>query len=219
MEIHDLLVKNQDHDGVRNLYAYLFVKPNASKRLEFLVESATQGKGLDEVIHLFESTVPPGPSLLESNDAVDETDEQLDAYDSHTDDAEQDQEERSGRYDGQDEEHSEHHNEQEQDYSEHHGGEDELGEDDTENVEGNVTGPETSHPETYQDASNDAETHDAEANDVEADDIEEGSAEVDDGEVDNGNAALAMEQEQSEADGKNVTSACVPSSYPDFISA
>lgn len=195
LEIHDLLVKNQDPDGVRNLYAYLFVKPNASKRLEFLVESATQGKGLDEVIHLFESTVPPGPSLLESNDAVDETDEHLDAYDSHTDDAEQDQDERSRRYDGQDEEHNEH----EQDNSEHHGGEDELGEDDTKNVEGDVANPELSHPEAYQDASNDAETH-AEANDVEADDIEEGSAEADDGEMDSGNAELAVEQEQSEAD-------------------
>lgn len=30
--------------------------------------------------------MPPGPSLLESNDAANETDEQLDGYDSHTDD-------------------------------------------------------------------------------------------------------------------------------------
>ncbi|KAL7786716.1 hypothetical protein V8C37DRAFT_391828 [Trichoderma ceciliae] len=57
LEVFDLLVKNQDPDSSRTLYTYLFTKSNASKRFEFLAESATAGRGLDEVIHLFESPV------------------------------------------------------------------------------------------------------------------------------------------------------------------
>ncbi|KAM0245008.1 hypothetical protein ACHAQJ_010672 [Trichoderma viride] len=55
LEVFDLLVKNQDPDSSRTLYTYLFTRSNASKRFEFLAESATAGRGLDEVIHLFES--------------------------------------------------------------------------------------------------------------------------------------------------------------------
>lgn len=149
MEIHDLLVKNQDPDSTRTLYTYLFVKPNASKRLESLIESATQGKGLDEVIHLFESTVPAGPSLLETNGVVDEVDEQLDGYDSHTDEAEQS-------------------HEREEEHSEHHAGDDELENDAappterqdlSENAEDDVTEHEVDSS-AHQDALDDAEVND-----------------------------------------------------------
>lgn len=55
LEVFDLLVKNQDPDRSRTLYSYLFTKANASKRFEFLAESAAAGRGLDDVIYLFES--------------------------------------------------------------------------------------------------------------------------------------------------------------------
>lgn len=82
LEIFDLLVKNQDPESSRTLYTYLFTKPSASKRLESLIESATAGKGLDEVIHLFESPVAAAASVLEANTADDELEERLDSYDS-----------------------------------------------------------------------------------------------------------------------------------------
>ncbi|KAF4989070.1 hypothetical protein FDECE_14822 [Fusarium decemcellulare] len=83
LEIFDLLVKNQDPDGSRTMYTYLFTKPNTEKRLESLIESATAGKGLDEVIHLFESPVPAGAtSMLETSNAVDGLHEELDGFDS-----------------------------------------------------------------------------------------------------------------------------------------
>lgn len=82
LEIFDLLVKNQDPESSRTLYTYLFTKPSASKRLESLIESATAGKGLDEVIHLFESPVAAAASVLEANTADDELEERLDNYDS-----------------------------------------------------------------------------------------------------------------------------------------
>ncbi|GAB0136695.1 hypothetical protein EsDP_00004988 [Epichloe bromicola] len=58
IEIFDILVKNQDPDNTRPLYTYLFTRPSTSKRFDFLMESATEGKGLDEVIHLFQSPTP-----------------------------------------------------------------------------------------------------------------------------------------------------------------
>ncbi|KPM46297.1 hypothetical protein AK830_g351 [Neonectria ditissima] len=88
LEIFDLLVKNQDPDSSRTLYTYLFTRPCASKRLEFLIESATAGKGLDEVIHLFESPVQATASVLETNTA-DGRDERLDEFESPTDEADE----------------------------------------------------------------------------------------------------------------------------------
>ncbi|KAK2672107.1 hypothetical protein RAB80_012186 [Fusarium oxysporum f. sp. vasinfectum] len=82
LEIFDLLVKNQDPDGSRPLYAYLFTKPNAEKRFEYLVESATAGKGLDEVIHLFETPMTAGTSMLETAATIDGVHEELDEFDS-----------------------------------------------------------------------------------------------------------------------------------------
>ncbi|KAK7403259.1 hypothetical protein QQX98_010993 [Neonectria punicea] len=88
LEIFDLLVKNQDPDSSRTLYTYLFTRPCASKRLESLIESATAGKGLDEVIHLFESPVRAAASALETNTA-DGNDERLDDFDSPPDEADE----------------------------------------------------------------------------------------------------------------------------------
>ncbi|KAG6002990.1 hypothetical protein E4U21_002465 [Claviceps maximensis] len=59
IEIFDVLVKNQDPDNIRPLYTYLFTRPSTSKRLDFLMESAAEGKGLDEVIHLFQGPMTP----------------------------------------------------------------------------------------------------------------------------------------------------------------
>ncbi|RSL44182.1 hypothetical protein CEP53_011347 [Fusarium sp. AF-6] len=84
VEIFDLLVKNQDPDGSKTLYTYLFTKPNTEKRLESLIESAAAGKGLDEVIHLFESPMPVA-SLMETDNAVDGLHEELDGFDSPED--------------------------------------------------------------------------------------------------------------------------------------
>ncbi len=48
-----MLIKNDDPNGRRTLYTYLFTRINSARRYEFLVESATLGKGLEEVQHLF----------------------------------------------------------------------------------------------------------------------------------------------------------------------
>ncbi|KAM0562622.1 hypothetical protein ACHAPJ_002312 [Fusarium lateritium] len=85
LEIFDLLVKNQDPDSSRTLYTYLFTKPNTEKRLESLIESATAGKGLDEVIHLFESPMPTGTSVLDTGVTIDDVHEELDKFDSPVD--------------------------------------------------------------------------------------------------------------------------------------
>lgn len=64
LDIHAMLVQNQDQSGSsRTLYAYLFTRPSTSKRLDFLAESAAHGRGLDEVIHLFE----PGMILQQAS--------------------------------------------------------------------------------------------------------------------------------------------------------
>jgi hypothetical protein len=85
LEIFDLLVKNQDPDSTRTLYTYLFTKPNTEKRLESLIESATAGKGLDEVIHLFETPTTAGTSMLETSATIDGVHEELDEFDSPVD--------------------------------------------------------------------------------------------------------------------------------------
>ncbi|OAQ98500.1 hypothetical protein LLEC1_01902 [Akanthomyces lecanii] len=53
LEVFDLLIKNDDPNGRRTLYTYLFTRLNSARRYEFLVESATSGKGLEEVQHHF----------------------------------------------------------------------------------------------------------------------------------------------------------------------
>ncbi|KAG5934112.1 hypothetical protein E4U53_000762 [Claviceps sorghi] len=55
VELFDVLVRNQDPGNTRSLYTYLFTRPSTRKRFGFLMESAAEGKGLDEVIHLFQS--------------------------------------------------------------------------------------------------------------------------------------------------------------------
>lgn len=79
LDIHDMLVQNQDHDhenGSKSLYTYLFTRSSTSKRLEFLAESAANGKGLDEVIHLFE----PGMSHHNVDQSLDQTVALLDEH-------------------------------------------------------------------------------------------------------------------------------------------
>jgi hypothetical protein len=85
LEIFDLLVKNQDPDSSRIMYTYLFTKPNAEKRLESLFESATAGKGLDEVIHLFETPMTVDTGMLETAATIDGVHEELDEFDSPVD--------------------------------------------------------------------------------------------------------------------------------------
>ncbi|KAK1240186.1 hypothetical protein MKX08_007628 [Trichoderma sp. CBMAI-0020] len=67
LEVFDLLVKNQDPDSSRTLYTYLFTRSSASKRFEFLAESAAAGRGLDEVIHLFENPLGHHHALAEAD--------------------------------------------------------------------------------------------------------------------------------------------------------
>ncbi|KAH7313328.1 hypothetical protein B0I35DRAFT_480024 [Stachybotrys elegans] len=105
LEVFDLLVKNQDPDSSRVLYTYLFTRPTTSKRFDFLVESATAGKGLDEVIHLFGSPMPQGTAnLIADSQAADDYHESLDNYESGLEEhhSTEDQTEASGGEDDQD---------------------------------------------------------------------------------------------------------------------
>lgn len=68
LEVFDLLVKNDDPDGTRTLYTYLFTRLNSSRRYEYLVESATSGKGLDEVQHLFPQQSSHNESEVDNGD-------------------------------------------------------------------------------------------------------------------------------------------------------
>lgn len=78
-----MLVQNQDHDhdaGTKPLYTYLFTRSSTSKRLEFLAESAANGRGLDEVIHLFEPGMTHHSVSDSPNDTPGVLDEQGDDY-------------------------------------------------------------------------------------------------------------------------------------------
>lgn len=57
LDVFDVLVRNQDPDNSRSLYTYLYAKPNATKRLEFLTESAANGVGLDEISLLHDLSI------------------------------------------------------------------------------------------------------------------------------------------------------------------
>ncbi|KAJ4116259.1 hypothetical protein NW768_011048 [Fusarium equiseti] len=98
LEIFDLLIKNQDPDSSRTLYTYLFTKPNTEKRLESLIESAAAGKGLDEVIHLFETPATVDASILETAATIDGVHEELDEFDSPVDDYPDEEQSRDGEY-------------------------------------------------------------------------------------------------------------------------
>ncbi|KAL5085055.1 hypothetical protein Trisim1_010955 [Trichoderma cf. simile WF8] len=105
LEVFDLLVKNQDPDSSRVLYTYLFTRSNASKRFDFLAESAAAGRGLDEVIHLYESpfghhhAVADAHHGHEHDDDHDEASETNDATETHEsveDDDENDENDANG---------------------------------------------------------------------------------------------------------------------------
>ncbi|KAL6695418.1 hypothetical protein J3F84DRAFT_374335 [Trichoderma pleuroticola] len=100
LEVFDLLVKNQDADSSRVLYTYLFTRSNASRRFEFLAESAAAGRGLDEVIHLFESPfghhhaavdAHHGHTHDDDHDEASETNDATETHESVEDDDENDE--------------------------------------------------------------------------------------------------------------------------------
>lgn len=71
LDIFELLVKNQDPDGTRTLYCYLFTKPCPTRRLELLSESAAAGKGLEEVTHVYN---PPTTQNADNAESVESGD-------------------------------------------------------------------------------------------------------------------------------------------------
>lgn len=72
LDVFEVLVRNQDPGSSRALYTYLFTKTNTTKRLEFLSQSAADGRGLEEVIRLFESPMPNATSM---HDDIDDQDD------------------------------------------------------------------------------------------------------------------------------------------------
>ncbi|KAL7918112.1 hypothetical protein ACQKWADRAFT_262234 [Trichoderma austrokoningii] len=103
LEVFDLLVKNQDPDSSRTLYTYLFTRPSVGKRLEYLTENAAAGRGLDEVIHLFENPVGHHHALAEaehehdhSHDEDSEVHEATETHESAEDDDENEDHEDAG---------------------------------------------------------------------------------------------------------------------------
>ncbi|QYS99506.1 E3 ubiquitin-protein ligase/putative upstream regulatory element binding protein [Trichoderma simmonsii] len=105
LEVFDLLVKNQDPDSSRVLYTYLFTRSNASKRFEFLAESAAAGRGLDEVIHLFESPFGHHHAAVDTHhghdhdddhDEASETNDATETHESVEDDDENDENDANG---------------------------------------------------------------------------------------------------------------------------
>lgn len=91
LDIYDLLVKNQDPTSSRTLYTFVLLRPNPSRRYETLVEAASTGKGLDELIHLFH------PHMPSSHEA--ETGDNSEAYESPEDTPEQNQKSTEGSVD------------------------------------------------------------------------------------------------------------------------
>ncbi|KAL6821952.1 hypothetical protein J3E69DRAFT_339620 [Trichoderma sp. SZMC 28015] len=105
LEVFDLLVKNQDPDSSRVLYTYLFTRSNASKRFDFLAESAAAGRGLDEVIHLFEPPFGHHHAAVDAHhrhehdddhDEASETNDATETHESVEDDDENDENDADG---------------------------------------------------------------------------------------------------------------------------
>ncbi|TQV92592.1 hypothetical protein V2A60_009064 [Cordyceps javanica] len=111
LEVFDLLIKNDDPDGRRTLYTYLFTRVNSAKRYDFLVESATSGKSLEEVQHIFSQQ-----SLRNGSDGDNADDSAMSSE--HPED--HSEEEYGGEQldDGEDDEHHEHHDEHHADFAE-----------------------------------------------------------------------------------------------------
>ena len=78
MEVFELLIKNQDPDSTKTLYTYLTTRLNVNKRYEYLVDAATEGKGLDEVIHLFEPATTVHSQAVTENHTEDEQEHDID---------------------------------------------------------------------------------------------------------------------------------------------
>ncbi|KAF0327620.1 hypothetical protein GQ607_005164 [Colletotrichum asianum] len=83
ISVFDSLVKNQDADASKPLYALLVTRPNCKKRWLSLVDDAYNGKGLDEVSYYFasqaqsemaEPEIPDdGPGMVGEDDNADAT--------------------------------------------------------------------------------------------------------------------------------------------------
>lgn len=84
LEVLDILVKNQDPESARTLYTYLFTRPNAARRFEFLIEcAAVKNQGLAEVMYLFPR--PFSGSVRGGSTAADDYDEQPGSYEDNDD--------------------------------------------------------------------------------------------------------------------------------------
>lgn len=71
-----MLVSNQNPEDTRNLYAYLYAKPNTMDRLQFLMQSAANGIGLDEVVYSYQPLTAHGSSTNHTVDGLEGHDEE-----------------------------------------------------------------------------------------------------------------------------------------------
>lgn len=65
-----MLVSNQNPEDTRNLYAYLYAKPNTMDRLQFLMQSAANGIGLDAVVYSYQPLTAHGSSTNHTVDGL-----------------------------------------------------------------------------------------------------------------------------------------------------
>lgn len=68
--VFDVLVSNQNPEDTRNLYAYLYAKPNTMDRLQFLMQSAANGIGLDAVVYSYQPLTAHGSSTNHTVDGL-----------------------------------------------------------------------------------------------------------------------------------------------------
>lgn len=126
LEVFELLIKNDDPDGSRTLYTYLFTRINSARRYEFLVESATSGKGLEAIQHLF-------PQQSSHNDSDAENGDDSAMSSEHAEDHEEEYEQEHAHEHSENDEHGdEHHDESHGEYTEEN--DDNHGEDNFEEV-------------------------------------------------------------------------------------
>ncbi|KAJ0369496.1 hypothetical protein COL154_001851 [Colletotrichum chrysophilum] len=82
ISVFDSLVKNQDADASKPLYALLVTRPNCKKRWLSLVDDAYNGKGLDEVSYYFASQAQSemaAPEILDDEPGMVGEDDNADA--------------------------------------------------------------------------------------------------------------------------------------------
>lgn len=109
LEVFDLLIKNDDPNGRRTLYTYLFTRLNSARRYEFLVESATSGKSLEEVQHHFSQQ-----SIHNDSDG-DGTDDSAASSEHAEDPGEESYAQEQSGEDGENDEHGDEHDDEQHD--------------------------------------------------------------------------------------------------------